>query len=128
MVGVSTDDHEQQCRFAESTGAGFPMIGDADHRISGAFGVLWPILKLDRRITFFIDQGGVVRGVFRHELDPKKHVSDAVSMLRAAVPAEARPRPCAARARGGPPFRRRRRTGRRAARSRAARRDRRRGC
>src|SRR4051794_37792474 len=34
IVGVSTDDHDTQCRFAESLGAPFPLIGDHDKRIS----------------------------------------------------------------------------------------------
>src|SRR6185436_7834443 len=39
LVGVSTDDFETQCRFAESVRAPFPMIGDGDKKISSTYGV-----------------------------------------------------------------------------------------
>src|SRR4051812_6038433 len=39
VVGVSTDDGETQCKFAESVGAPFPMIGDADGAITKAYDV-----------------------------------------------------------------------------------------
>jgi thioredoxin-dependent peroxiredoxin len=58
------------------------MIGDADKRIAKAYGVLWPIIGLDRRITFVIDEKGIVRGVFSYELQPLKHVDDALALLR----------------------------------------------
>ncbi|MRG93940.1 redoxin domain-containing protein [Polyangium spumosum] len=82
VVGVSTDKHETQCDFAKSLSVEFPMIGDADKRIAKAYGVLWPIIGLDRRITFVIDEQGIVRGVFNYELLPHKHVDDAIALLR----------------------------------------------
>lgn len=85
-MGVSTDTHETQCAFAEKTGADFPMVGDADHRISDAYGVAWPLLGIDRRVTFFIDGDGIVRGIFKHALDVGAHVSDAIAMLRRQAP------------------------------------------
>ena len=82
IVGVSADEHERQCDFAASVNASFPMIGDSDHRIASAYGVVWPLLGIDRRVTFFIDREGIVRGVFKHELDVRKHVAEALEMLR----------------------------------------------
>jgi len=79
---VSSDSHETQCDFAASVNAAYPMIGDADHRIAEAYGVLWPLLGVDRRITFLIDKGGIVRGVFKHEIDVKKHIEESLTMLR----------------------------------------------
>jgi peroxiredoxin len=76
VIGVSSDEHETQCRFAESTGAKFPMIGDSDRALAKAFGVLWPLLPLAKRVTFVVDASGVVRGVFRHELAVDKHLGD----------------------------------------------------
>src|SRR5882672_6693026 len=55
VVGISTDDPITQCKFAESVHANFPLIGDADKSISKAYGVLWPLLGVTRRITFVVD-------------------------------------------------------------------------
>jgi len=63
VIGVSTDDHETQCSFASAQGASFPMIGDADKTICKAFGVLVPVLGFSRRISFVIDEQGMIRDV-----------------------------------------------------------------
>jgi thioredoxin-dependent peroxiredoxin len=82
VLGVSTDKHETQCDFAASLNVEFPMIGDSDKQIGKKYGVLWPVIRLDRRVTFVIDEDGIVRGVFNHELLPLKHVDDALALLR----------------------------------------------
>jgi thioredoxin-dependent peroxiredoxin len=82
VLAVSSDKHETQCEFASSMNVEFPMIGDSDKTISKAYGVLWPILGLDRRITFVIDEEGIVRGVFNHEILPQKHIEDTLRLLR----------------------------------------------
>src|SRR4051794_39192784 len=52
VVGISTDDNATQCRFAASVEARFPLIADADHAISRAYDVLWPIIGIAHRITY----------------------------------------------------------------------------
>src|ERR1700683_678599 len=37
LVGVSTDDLDTQCRFASSTEAPFPLLGDHDRSICCAY-------------------------------------------------------------------------------------------
>src|SRR5262245_21582602 len=69
LLGVSVDDPETQCEFAASVGAPFPMIGDPNRAIGRLYGVLWPVLHVDRRVTFVIDEAGVVVGRFEHELN-----------------------------------------------------------
>lgn len=58
------------------------MIGDSDKRIAKAYDVLWPIIGLDRRITYVIDDEGIIRGAFNYELLPTKHIDDAIALLR----------------------------------------------
>ena len=79
---MSGDSHETQCRFAQETQANFPMIGDHDKKISKAYGTGRAIIGLYKRVTFVIDKGGVVRGVFHHELAIDKHVDEVLAMFR----------------------------------------------
>ncbi len=79
---MSVDPPDMLRDFAASVSAPFPMVSDEDRRISKAYGVLWPLIKLDRRVTALIAPDGVVRGVFTHELQAGKHVDDALTMLR----------------------------------------------
>lgn len=82
VMGVSTDDSRTQCDFAAENNVSFPLIGDRGATISRAYGVLWPLIGVDRRVTFVLDEDGVVRAVFRHELQVLRHLDDVVSFLR----------------------------------------------
>jgi peroxiredoxin Q/BCP len=82
LFGISTDPLETQCRFAEEHKAGFAMIGDSDCAISRAYGVLRPLLGGDKRVTYAIDEQGLIGAVFHHELQVTRHVSDVIRWLR----------------------------------------------
>jgi peroxiredoxin Q/BCP len=82
VIGVSIDDLDTQCRFAGAQQVTFPMVGDRDRSISRAYGVLWPIVPVDKRVTFVIDEAGLVAAVFRHELQVLRHLDDVFHFLR----------------------------------------------
>ncbi len=81
IVGISTDDNNTQCRFAESLRAPFPMIGDRDRKISQAFGVLWPLIGLTRRVTFVVGPDMKIEAVFHHELNIELHRDDVLRFI-----------------------------------------------
>src|SRR4029077_8086832 len=58
VIGISTDDLATQCRFAAEHRLSFPLIADSSHVISTLFGVMWPIIPIDKRVTFIIDEHG----------------------------------------------------------------------
>jgi len=78
IVGISTDDHDLQCSFADSLKAPFPMIGDADRSISTAYGVLWPVIGRPKRVTFIVNALRTIEAVFQHEVQITKHRDDVL--------------------------------------------------
>lgn len=82
LVGVSVDSVATQCAFATNENIHFALIGDEDRRISSSYAVLWPVLKVDRRVTFIIDPAGTVESVIRHELRVYRHLDDVLRYLR----------------------------------------------
>ncbi len=82
VIGISTDSFATQCEFAKTHGVSFPMIGDADQIIARRFGVLWPLVGVAKRVTFVIDEAGLVRHVFRHEFQVSKHLDDVLRAVR----------------------------------------------
>ncbi|AGP32739.1 peroxiredoxin [Sorangium cellulosum] len=90
LVGISTDDHRTQCRFAESHDVPFPMIADDDRSVCRAYGVLWPLIGVARRVTYVIAPDLRVAAVFHHELQATKHRDDVLAFVderfRAARP------------------------------------------
>jgi peroxiredoxin Q/BCP len=81
LIGVSVDDVARQCSFAEAEAIDFALIGDPERRISESYGVVWPLLKRDRRATFLIDEAGLVERVIHHEVQVYRHLDDVLEQL-----------------------------------------------
>jgi thioredoxin-dependent peroxiredoxin len=86
VVGVSIDSLETQCRFAEAEKVPFPLIADEDKAISRSYGVMFPLVPVDKRVTFMIDPEGVIRAVFFHQFQVSKHLDDVVAFLKKLRP------------------------------------------
>ena len=84
LIGVSVDRSERNCRFAEAEGLQFRLLGDESRAISEKFGVVWPVLKIDRRATFVINADGVIEEVIHHEVQVYRHLEDVLERLSAA--------------------------------------------
>jgi peroxiredoxin Q/BCP len=81
LIGVSLDKPERQCEFARAEKIDFALIGDASRNISDAYGVVWPVMKRDRRATFVIGADGNVEDVFHHEVQVYRHLDDVLERL-----------------------------------------------
>jgi peroxiredoxin len=82
VIGISTDSPEEQCRFAQQLGVAYPMIGDRQGHVARAYGVLWPIIPLARRITYVLDERHVVAGVFHHEFQVSRHLDEVLRFCK----------------------------------------------
>lgn len=88
VVGVSRDDVETHRRFIAEHRLQYELVADPEGEMATAFrtmrlGGLWPMQK---RITYVIDAGGVIRGVFHHEFAVDSHVDDVRRALAALPP------------------------------------------
>lgn len=83
LVGVSVDTQRTQCDFAAQEDIRFALLGDESRDISRAYDVLWPVLNVDRRVTFIIDPHGRVEHIIRHEVRVYRHLDDVLLYLRA---------------------------------------------
>jgi peroxiredoxin Q/BCP len=81
IIGISADRFSEQCRFASDNKLPFRLVGDEDKKICDAYGVLWPLIKLPQRITFVIDEEGVIQAVFHHEVQISRHLDDVRRFL-----------------------------------------------
>jgi peroxiredoxin Q/BCP len=89
LVGVSVDSVQRQCEFAEKENIRFTLLGDESRALGRAYGVLWPVLDVDRRVTFILSPEGVVEHVIRHEVRVWRHLDDVLDWLRAQAGAAA---------------------------------------
>jgi len=75
VLGVSVDDLESHKKFSEEHGLPFPILSDADHKVTTEYGVLTKylgVMELARRDTFIIDPQGKVAKHYQ-KVDPNGH-------------------------------------------------------
>jgi thioredoxin-dependent peroxiredoxin len=82
LLGVSVDSVQRQCEFAEKEHLRFTLIGDESKEIGRTYGVLWPVLDVDRRVTFIVSPEGRVEKVIQHEIRVSRHLDDVLAWLR----------------------------------------------
>ena len=97
LVGVSVDSAQRQCEFAEAENVQFTLLGDESRALSKPFGVLWPVLNVDRRVTFILDEEGTVEHVIHHEVKVYRHLDDCIAYLEQRPPRAGVAAPNAAR-------------------------------
>ena len=85
LIGVSLDKPERQCQFAKAENINFALIGDESRQISESYGVVWPILRRDRRATFMINEQGMIDEVINHEVQVYRHLDDVLLRLGVAA-------------------------------------------
>jgi len=85
LIGVSVDRSDRNCKFAQAEGLQFRLIGDESRVISERYGVIWPVLRIDRRATFVISEAGVVEDVIHHEIQVYRHLEDVLERLAAGA-------------------------------------------
>jgi len=82
VIGVSGDPEQSHQRFAEHHRLPFRLVSDADGALRRAFGVPKTFGMLPGRVTYVIDQQGIVRHLFSSQLNAARHVSEALAVLK----------------------------------------------
>jgi peroxiredoxin Q/BCP len=82
VLGISSDSEQSHRAFAEKYRLPFPLLADTGGNVRKAFQVPKSLGLLPGRVTFVIDKNGVVRHVFNSQLNPTKHVDEALGVLK----------------------------------------------
>jgi thioredoxin-dependent peroxiredoxin len=92
VLGCSVDSADEHKKFISKNSLPFPLLVDPDKKIAKAYGAAngIPILGLDRRVTYIIDENGKILKVYP-SVDPSSHATQILTDLRAGnvVPAAA---------------------------------------
>ncbi|MEM3637226.1 MAG: peroxiredoxin [Conexivisphaerales archaeon] len=81
VIGVSSDDVESHRGFKSSCSLPFTLLSDVGSKIRKLYGVTG--LLIPPRVTFVIDNNGIIRDVYSSQLMVKSHVKRAVEVLTA---------------------------------------------
>ena len=78
VVGVSSDSAESHRRFAANRALPFPIVSDPDGAVRLLYGASSSLLfGKTGRVTYLIDEEGIVRDVFSSMFRPFEHVRRA---------------------------------------------------
>jgi thioredoxin-dependent peroxiredoxin len=78
---ASVDPPEKNKKFAESVGADYPILSDADGEVARAYGVTGVVQKFASRWTFYIDKDGKILYIDKN-VKTSTHADDVASKLK----------------------------------------------
>lgn len=82
VIGVSQDSDGSHKRFAEHHRLPFTLVSDRDAALQKAYGVKKTLGLVPGRVTYVIDLDGNVQHVFNSLLNAKKHVREALEVVK----------------------------------------------
>ncbi len=82
VVGISADPPDSHKAFAQKHRLPYLLLSDEDNEVRKQFGVPKSLLGiLPGRVTYIIDQNGIVRHIFSSQLNVQKHISEALRVI-----------------------------------------------
>jgi peroxiredoxin Q/BCP len=81
VYALSLDDVSALAAFAEAQELNFQLLSDPDGSAASKLGVRMPDRPMAKRVTFVLDEKGVVRHVDT-QVDVSKHGADLVGVIR----------------------------------------------
>lgn len=80
VYGISLDSVQDQAKFAEQQKLVFPLLSDPDGSAAQKYGVLDPSGQYTKRVTFVIDDQGVLRKIV-DQVSVKTHGEDLATLI-----------------------------------------------
>jgi peroxiredoxin Q/BCP len=81
VIGISDDSQQSHEKFASKHQLPFTLLSDTGNKVRQLYGVPATMWIMPGRVTYVIDQQGVVKHIFDSMLDFKAHVSEALKTL-----------------------------------------------
>jgi thioredoxin-dependent peroxiredoxin len=82
VIGVSSDSNQSHRAFADRLHLPFLLISDTDGSLRTAFGVSKALGFIPGRVTYVIDESGIVRLIFKAQFASEQHVLKALAAMR----------------------------------------------
>lgn len=82
VIGISSDSPDSHQAFASKYSLPFTLVSDTGSSVRKAYGVPTTLGLLPGRVTYVVDQTGTVRHMFNSQFNPKKHVDEALAVLK----------------------------------------------
>ncbi|MDH4123945.1 MAG: peroxiredoxin [Thermoplasmata archaeon] len=84
VIGISSDSVESHKKFAQKYNLPFQLLSDEDGEVRELYGAQ-KSGGLSTRSTFVIDKKGVIRMIFSSQLQARKHIEEALGIVKLLV-------------------------------------------
>ena len=82
VIGISGDSSESHEQFAAKYNLPFTLLADTGNKVRSLYGVPATLFVLPGRVTYIIDQKGVVQRIFDSQLDFNGHVNESIKVIQ----------------------------------------------
>jgi peroxiredoxin Q/BCP len=82
VIGISSDSVESHRRFAKKHDLPFTLLSDEGRKVRRLYSVPNAFGLFPGRVTYVIDEEGVVRHIFSSQLGVEQHVEEALNALQ----------------------------------------------
>lgn len=82
VIGISSNDQASHEKFASQYKVPYLLLTDPGASVRNAYGVKKTLGLLPGRATFVIDKNGTVRHTYSSQMNPDRHIGEALAALR----------------------------------------------
>ena len=82
VIGISSDDIDSHQAFSSHHRLPFILLSDTDQKVRNLYGVPSTLGLIPGRVTYIIDKNGVVQHIFSSQFRPRKHINEAITVLK----------------------------------------------
>jgi peroxiredoxin Q/BCP len=82
VIGVSSQSVDSHKKFASTNTLPFVLLSDEGGKVRKLYGATSAFGLMPGRVTYVIDKKGTVRHVFSSQLNPTKHIEEALRIIK----------------------------------------------
>jgi thioredoxin-dependent peroxiredoxin len=82
VIGVSSQSVDSHKRFALANMLLFTLLSDESGKVRELYGATSAFGLMPGRVTYIIDKQGIIRHIFSSQLNPKKHIEEALRIIK----------------------------------------------
>lgn len=82
VIGISSDSVDSHAAFTGHHKLPFTLLSDEGGKVRRSYGVPSSLGLLPGRVTYVIDQGGIVRHIVNSQLNIGRHIQTALSVVK----------------------------------------------
>ena len=79
VIGISRDTVEIHQKFIKKYNLPFELLSDPSGEVAKWYDAIIPMVKINRRISYFVDSSKIIRGVYTNFFNAENHITEMLS-------------------------------------------------